>query len=392
MTEYFDPLVAAIEPAVNAFITTVVSEATATLQGRYDALLADKQQLNADYDAALDELTDLHAEVADKTNQIATLTSSNATLTATKASLTAQVAQLQARIAELEAQLLDPVAGPTLFGASATAKSGQTTSDAAEWRRLQQITGKHLKVRRTFEATPTSWSALKAREELGDADTVHVISFKPSLGDTVGSPGWIAWAENLINSFPQKSDAEYRKTYVAIWHEVSGKNLDLVQFKKAFQLFADAVKRVRGDREISVAWIETGWAFAPASGKNPLDYYPGDAAVEVVAPDPYNRSTTKYYALTDATIVGAVQAYEFAKTHGKRFAISEVGSYSNAANQQPKFVTDGANWAKALGRDGDGPVCEYFAWFHSGVGATEDPKGFWLDLQQATLDAWRAAV
>lgn len=377
-----------ITKTVEAAVTTVQTQVDDAVQARDEALadLANAQH-------ALDNALQQHATDVSKLTalgeQLATAQHSIDTANGT-------ISQLRARIAELEAQL--PVTKPlTKIGAAATAKPGQTYpagmhSDTGEWLRLQALAGKALLSRRTFEGTPASFSALKAAQALGDVDCVHVISFKPSI-ETAGSAGWIAWAEGLINSFPAADDLRDRDWVLTVQHEASAKPLDIAKFKAAFRAFADVVKRLKGNRRMSMAWVETGWLFTPASGKNALDWYPGDDVVDVVAPDPYNLNPAKYFALNQPDIVGAVQAYAFAKAHGKRFGIAEWGCNDTAASNRVKFILDGSAWAKSLGRaDGDtGPVCEFLCWFHSDV-PTTDTNDFFLDSTPGSLAAYKGTV
>jgi uncharacterized coiled-coil protein SlyX len=396
MSDITDGLRAAIDAATDTYFTKLRDDAVAFWRDQVGALddkLSSATGELASTKAALDEaIGSLQASTA----QITTLSEQLAAAQFRIAGLNDQVDSLLARIAELEAQL-PVVLKNTKVGAAATAKPGQTYptgihSDTGEWRRLQTLVGKPLLARRTFESVPASFSALKAAQDLGDPETVHVISFKPSL-DTVGSPGWIAWAEGLINSFPAGDDVKDREWVFTVQHEASAKPLDIAKFKACFRSFADVVSRLKGERRMTMAWIETGWLFAPASGKNALDWSPGDDVVDMVAPDPYNLNPAKYYALNQADIVGAVQAYEFAKAHGKRFGIAEWGCNDTTASNRAKFITDGTAWAKALGRaEGDtGPVCEFLAWFHSDV-PTTDTNDFFLDSSATSLAAYKATV
>jgi hypothetical protein len=375
----------ALDASIESFIKTTVENAVATVQ--------------EELDNAVQARDSVLAQLATTQDSNALLVSQNQQLQARVAGLNSQVDSLLARIAELEAQLPD-VKPETKVGAAATAKPGQTYpagihSDTGEWLRLQTLVGKPLLSRRTFEATPASFSALKAAQALGDPETIHVISFKPSV-DTVGSAGWLGWAEGLINSFPAADDVKDREWVFTVQHEASAKPLDIAKFKACFRAFADVVSRLKGARRMSMAWVETGWLGVPANTSANSDlatWYPGDDVVDIIAPDPYNLNGAKYYAFNATDIVGAQQAYDFAKAHGKRFGISEWGCNDTTASNRAKFITDGTAWAKSLGRaDGDtGPVCEFLCWFHSDV-PTTDTNDFFLDSSAASLNAYKATV
>jgi hypothetical protein len=382
MSDITDGLRAAVDAATDTYFTTLRDDAIAIWRNQVAALQSKLSNATRELDNAKAALS----------GALDNLSAANARI----AGLNSQVDSLLARIAELEAQIPVTLA-ETKIGAAATAKPGQTYapgahSDTREWERLQTLVGTPLLARRTFESVPASFSVLKAAQDLGGPGTVHVISFKPSI-ETVGSAGWLSWAEGLINSFPAADDVKDRAWVFTVQHEASAKPLDIAKFKACFRAFADVVKRLKGDRRMTMAWVETGWLFTPASGKNALDWYPGDDVVDMVAPDPYNLNPAKYYALNQADIVGAVQAYEFAKTHGKRFGIAEWGCNDTTASNRVKFILDGTAWAKSLGRaDGDiGPVCEFLCWFHSDV-PTTDTNDFFLDSSTSSLNAYKATV
>lgn len=399
MSDITDGLRAAVDAATDTYFTKLRDDAIAFWRDQVATLQSQLSNATgelASTKAALDEaLGSLQASTA----QITTLSEQLATAQIRIAGLNDQVDSLLERIAELEAQLPD-VKPETKVGAAATAKPGQTYapgahSDTREWERLQTLVGKPLLSRRTFESVPASFSALKAAQDLGDPGTIHVISFKPSI-DTVGSAGWLGWAEGLINSFPASDDIKDREWVFTVQHEASAKPLDIAKFKACFRAFADVVKRLKGDRRMSMAWVETGWLGVPANtgANSDLDtWYPGDDVVDIVAPDPYNLNGAKYFAFDAADIVGAKQAYEFAKAHGKRFGISEWGCNDTTASNRAKFITDGTAWAKSLGRaEGDtGPVCEFLCWFHSDV-PTTDTNDFFLDSSATSLAAYKATV
>lgn len=269
-----------------------------------------------------------------------------------------------------------------MIGASATSNSGKhTSSDLAEYLRLESITGRSLDVRRTFEAAPTSWAQCKASADVGKR--ASFVSFKTSP-DTMAGPGQEAYWKALIESVPRG-----HRVYMTWQHEAENpsKNNDPAKIRAGGAKFAEYVRKYRGDRDISIAWTLMGWTFASEfSKRNPLDWYWGDSSVEVVAPDPYNTSTSKFYSF-DATMVGATQAYQFTKAHGKRFGIAEWGNYDLTATNRVKFLTDGVSWLRSL-KD---PACEFACWFHSDV-PSDDAGDYWLDSTSASLAAWVKAA
>jgi len=277
--------------------------------------------------------------------------------------------------------VVQPPASTLMLGATATANAAAgTTSDLAEFLRLEKITGKTLPIRRGFAGPPTPW----ANHPCG-ADVGHRVSVASIKTDPVRMRDGLDDA--LITSFVRSIPVGHR-VYLAWQHEASNpkKNLDPATIRAAGAHFAALVKAARGDREVWVTWIEMGWTFSAASGRNPLDWYWGDQAVEVIAPDPYNTRTDKYNALSSESVGGA--AYAFAKTHKKRFGVAEFGCYDTAATDRPRFIRDGVAWLRSL-KD---PSCEFAAWFHSGVDALAGTSGYWLDSSAASLKEWVAQL
>jgi beta-mannanase len=103
-------------------------------------------------------------------------------------------------------------------------------------------------------------------------------------------------------------------------------------FKDAFRKVV-SVMRSHGATNVQYTWQMVGWSFAA----NPDDriaaakWYPGDAAVDVVGPDEYNWYTCgegrgKWVQLGDLVN----PALAFARNHGKKLALPEFASYTDA--------------------------------------------------------------
>lgn len=376
---YSSDLRAAQDAATDAFITKAVADATGPLQTQL-------AQAQTDLGTALTNLSQARSDLSAAQTQLA---SANDRI----AGLNDQVDSLLARIAELEAQIPDPVQ-PLLWGASATANSARgTTSDLAEFQRLQTISGKNL-ARRTFETVigtkaTVEWSYCKASADIANGVTASVISWKvdwtkvASTDTTVLASQRLGW-KRLIESMPLD-----HLIYATIHHEMDPE-VDPATYIRGYRNWSAWIDEFRGERKIVKFWCPTGWAFYSGNGDSTRvaeRWYPGDDVVEMVAADCYNRSTTKYNALS-SEITGAPGAYRFAKAHGKRFGLPEFGCYDLTGTRRVDFIKGAKAWLDSL----DGPKCEFALWFHSAVGATEDPSGFWLDTTQASLDAWKSIV
>ncbi|MEV6968657.1 hypothetical protein AB0M47_26430 [Hamadaea sp. NPDC051192] len=89
------------------------------------------------------------------------------------------------------------------------------------------------------------------------------------------------------------------------------------------------------------------WSLDPASGRNWLDYYPGDVYVDVLSWDIYNfyddnASLTDNETMAEHQVRRPSLATTLAR--GKPFAISELGYLD--ANDRAAFLADLANWAR----------------------------------------------
>ena len=376
MTDHGLELRTAIDMTVQDYVTKAIDDATTPLRQQAAQLLAQRDDLAHQLSISQTQNAGLQTTLAERDQMIATLNG--------------QIAELLERIAQLE-EPVDPLR-PTLIGASATSNSAKgTTSDLLEFNRLETISGKPLQARRTFETlamsgTAQTWASLKAVADVGKRRSV--VSFKVDLAAFAsGSATAKSRLWNIVSTTPYDHDVDY-----TIHHEPDPE-VPPAQYIAAYRNFSLWMDEFKSTRKITKFWCLTGWGFyGPPEDptRRAINWWPGDAYVDLVATDSYNFNTTKYVPMTHA-MTGAVQAWQFAKDHGKRFGIAEWGCYGTPAAERPRFITEGTAWAKSLGRDGDGPVCEYLLWFHSNVNA-KDPSAFWLDGTQASLDAWKTTL
>jgi hypothetical protein len=280
-----------------------------------------------------------------------------------------------------------PPSGTFLAGAIVGARDGTEAgvpsvvkSADQELVRLETLIGAHLQIRRTYEGSPppASFANCKANADVGKrASSISVRSDPRDMANGVHN----ARVTSLIKSVPLG-----HKLFITWQHEPENDAAPGVPvgyatradyntaYRAGGNVFGKTVKAARlPGQDITVAWCMMGWTFVPASGRDPLDYWWGDDAVELVAPDPYMYSETAYKAFSSAN-VGALQAWQFAKAHGKRFGINEWGSLDHPGSDRPRFQKEGDTWLRSL----TNPVCEFSCWYHD-VDKPPDGVGCWVD-------------
>lgn len=122
------------------------------------------------------------------------------------------------------------------------------------------------------------------------------------------------------------------------------------------------------------------WDLNPLSKRNWLNYYPGDAYVDVISWDVYNFQDTDTDHTNNETIAeheARIPAYEKTIARGKQFAISEIG-YRDTTDRAA-FLSDLGIWA----RDHQLP---FVAYFDSSVGAD------YRLTDSASQNAWKNVV
>jgi hypothetical protein len=275
-----------------------------------------------------------------------------------------------------------PPAARLLPGVSA-ARPG--VSPLVEFKRLQSLFGGGLAVRRGFSTMfPASWALHTSSRDpgLGAAMSVSSVKSNPVDMATGASDALVA---GFVRSIPDGWPV------VLIWqHEPEDpqKGFDPAVYRKAAARFASAVRAaLRPGQRIRVGWCLMGWSFTPGSGRNPLAWWPGDAAVDVVCADPYSFRETSFVPFTHDS-VGAVAAHRFAVEHGKAFGVAEWGCYDLPATRRPDFIRSGDEWLRSVG-------AEFACWFHhnlSNAPSLAPTTSCLIDSSPASVAAFGAHV
>lgn len=205
---------------------------------------------------------------------------------------------------------------------------------AGAWANLESQIGQPLSMRRIYNSGAISgtWSQF-------DTNTrAHWYSFKGSL-TTMRDGGFDAALTTWLNSVPSA-----HVLYLSWQHEPENpsKGNDSTVFRAGARRFYTHVKSVRPQTIVAMP-VYMDWTHNTLSGRNPLDWYPGDNFTDVIGVDAYNTylwpmvgSPTKwdYVPLSGQTpkMVGLERFVAFASAHSKPWAIGEVSSMEHASD------------------------------------------------------------
>ena len=85
------------------------------------------------------------------------------------------------------------------------------------------------------------------------------------------------------------------------------------------------VFRAHGVHNVGYVWTLMSWTFDPRSGRDPMDWYPGDAYVNFVGSDGYNWAPHKPGAPWESFATVFAPTVSFARAHSKRVMAVEYG-------------------------------------------------------------------
>jgi beta-mannanase len=153
------------------------------------------------------------------------------------------------------------------------------------------------------------------------------------------------------------------------------------------QKFIDAWRRVHGIFQQEGA-TNAGFVWCPDVSDKPrlpenhwTRYYPGDAYVDWVCADGYNRGTSASWS--SWTGFDALFAPLYADYSQKPFLIAETGSVE-AGGDKAQWIRDAGAYLQT-----SMPRAKAFVWFDRGATAAE-PYDWRIDTSQASLDAYRS--
>ncbi|MFC5821049.1 CBM96 family carbohydrate-binding protein [Nonomuraea harbinensis] len=223
---------------------------------------------------------------------------------------------------DLGPRLIVSYTGPTLCGASFAAETGETYQQALA--REDSLFGGLEAVRVFYGGLPQPWPG-----KLDAGNRPMVISFKASPGAVVAGTHDAAM-RTWFAAAPRDQDI-----YWSFYHEpednIRNGEFTAADYRQAWSRLAGLAREAANPR-LRGTLILMGWTVDPASGRDWRDYYPGRAALDVLAWDVYNYDTTaaKGRYLAPATLLDATLAVNRAENlpHG----VAELGSHIAAGD------------------------------------------------------------
>jgi len=260
--------------------------------------------------------------------------------------------------------VLDPTpSGQIYFGAF------HSPEDASSWSSFETELGYSLAMRRIYNpgAIGGTWS---------QHDTTtrgHWYSFKGDIS-TMGSGGYDSALTTWLNSVPGS-----HLLYLTWQHEPENPSKAIVaaEFRTGAQHFYTHVKSIRPQTTV-VMPVFMDWTHNPASGRNPLDWYPGDNYTDIIGVDTYNTylwepagspATWENIPITGRAnpMVGFRNFVNFAAAHDKPWAIGEVATrehQSDSPATQATLNSYKARWITDLGDYAAQNGCTALLWFN----------------------------
>ena len=119
-------------------------------------------------------------------------------------------------------------------------------------------------------------------------------------------------------------------------------------YAAAFRHIVD-VFRARGVSNVAFVWTMMAWTMNPSSGRNAMDYYPGDAYVDYVGADGYNwypgRAGDDWTSFRDIF----TDTNAFAIAHNKPWMVVEFGAQEDPAvpGRKAQWLLDALATAKS---------------------------------------------
>lgn len=295
------------------------------------------------------------------------LAQENTALTQQHAADVEQHAADQATIAQLEAELHPTPTGPA-WGTNIGTNQGQLAKVDAEMGGIYAA---------RFYWGPGKGIAFPTAKQLGGdlGSRILIVSAKLTPADVLAGK-WDAQITATAKACPTA-----RPTLLCLWHEpeddvIKRNTFTAQQFRDAFAHFAQLV-HAAGNEQAMTALILMGETWNGGGGRNWRDYYPGDAAVDVMCTDEYAWGPSNPRDLTTIFAKGRAAA----DSVGKPFSVTETGVDAHTFTGQARYdaLTLVAQRVKAVTT---GPVAMYFG---------ADPGDRWdLCTDPKALAAWKA--
>jgi hypothetical protein len=289
---------------------------------------------------------------------------------------------------------------PVLIGATVYPNSPRVSvPEEIAW--LEDQVGS-LEIRRVFD--PNSPAFKTNFMDLAGLDVGHRAthySFKPDISG-MASGALDADVNTLLSSIPAG-----HRTLLTIWHEPEDNfttDEQKATYRAAWQRFADLV-HATGRPELTTSWVMMSYSWWGMSGRDPMDWYPGDAYVDAVGIDTYNEGSLKTTrwdspgrglgvpAEGDTPLDGGYVyggAIPWIQSRGLDWGIAEFGSLENVNHIDGGWtnVDEKWKWIKQATRLYVHNGASFIEYFH--CGPYRGP--WWLDSSPESLASFKWAL
>ncbi len=225
---------------------------------------------------------------------------------------------------------------PMLVGSTVWYHDGRT-SIPEELEYLESRVGR-LEIRRVYDSGFDRDFTNRAGLDIGKRTTHY--SFKPDMS-ALARGALDADIRALLDSIPAG-----HPTILTVWHEPENdfqSDAQKADYRKGWQRFAQLVK-AQDRPELSTSWVMMAYSFRAMSGREPMDWWPGDGVVDIVGIDTYNEGSLKQSewdspgrefgqpapgdaAMRGGFVDGGILA--FLQRHDAKLGIAEFGSLEN---------------------------------------------------------------
>jgi hypothetical protein len=232
------------------------------------------------------------------------------------------------------------------LGSWVAARSGEAGHEPIQ--RIERSIGRKFAIDHRYyrwnQALPTKYDKASYR-----AGRLPFLSWKAMRSDG----GIVPWREIADGSHDRWIERQARRfkafgapMYLGFHHEPENDEEFGTpgEFASAFGHIVDVFREERV-RNVAYVWTMMSWTFDPRSGKDPMDWYPGDGHVDIVGTDGYNWFPMRSGAPWDSFREVIAPTMSFAKDRGKPVFVVEFGVMEDPTDRSRK-----ANWYRDVAR------------------------------------------
>jgi hypothetical protein len=277
--------------------------------------------------------------------------------------------------------------GPLLLGAAVRPHGGRESVEE-EIAHLEAGTA-DLKIRRVFDQGFTLNFMVRGGIDVGERATHY--SFKPEI-QAVARGEMDGQLQLFLDSIPAG-----HPTILTMWHEPETEfstAAEQEEYRQAWRHFVDLVRRQ--DRpELATSWVMMAYSWSEMSGRDPMDWWPGDGVVDIVGIDMYNEGSLRgtrwdspgralgepFAGEPERPMRAGQSIVEWVRERGAELGIAEFGSLENTSGLTAEWTDTPtkAEWVHEAVEYFESIGVVYAEYFHSGP--YRGP--WWLDAESA---------